>query len=112
MDTTELAGIGALIAVSIFGSTGFWTYLATRDKDDSALEELIKGLARYQIISEVSKHQEQGLVSPQEFADIHTYLYKPYTTLGGNGIVSKYVAILDSLPLYTEGDTARHMKVP
>lgn len=87
------------IAVAIFGSSGLWAYLASRQKKSDANEMLLKGLAHSALVTQGRYYAKRGWITPEEYSDYYNMLYLPYKQLGGNGSAERIVNAVDSLPL-------------
>lgn len=86
------------LAVAVFGSTGFWTWLANRSKKKSAEARLIMGLAYSEIIRRSEDYISRGYVEATEFDELDRYLFQPYTEMGGNGTAQKLMDEVRKLP--------------
>ena len=96
--TKEIITICASIAVAVFGSTGFWTWIQSRGKNKSAERKLLLGLAYSEILKRCEYCIRRGYISTEDFNDLNRYLYEPYKALGGNGTAEKLMAEIKSLP--------------
>lgn len=97
--------IGTVIC-AILASSGFWAYMvARRDKKSKDAEkndaktDMIMGLGHDRIIYLCEKYIERGWISSEEYENIHTWLFEPYTRMGGNGTAKRLMAIVDNLPV-------------
>jgi hypothetical protein len=96
-----------LIAVfSTFGgflaaSSGWWTYLRTRQENEEAHIKLLMGLAQDKITHLGMKYIERGWVTNDEYTDLRRYLYEPYVELGGNGTSERIMYAVERLPIHT-----------
>lgn len=90
------------LAVAVFGSTGFWSWLASRSKKKSAEARLIMGLAYSEIIRRSEDYIRRGFVEPTEFDELDRYLFQPYTEMGGNGTAQKLMDEVRKLPTRRE----------
>lgn len=106
MDENLMAVILALIA-----SSGFWSlftaiYNNRRDKkfalesDRQNEKDMLKGLAHDRLTFLGAKYIERGYITPDEYENFYTYLYKPYKALGGNGSVEHLMENVNKLPLH------------
>lgn len=86
------------IAVSIFGSTGFWSLVQAWISKHSAEREMLLGLAYREIKEECGIYIARGWVEFEELEDLYKYLYMPYKRLGGNGTGEKLMQEVDKLP--------------
>ena len=77
------------IAIAIFASTGFWTFVQTiyqnRSNSKKAERDLWKFVALDRIIDEGNRLIEKGKVSPIEYEDYEKGC-KAYFKLHGNGV--------------------------
>lgn len=97
--------IGTVVC-SIIASSGFWAYMvARRDRkikkaeNTDANKNMLMGLGHDRIIYLCEKYIERGWISSDEYENINTWLFEPYTKLGGNGTAKRLMAIVDSLPV-------------
>ena len=90
------------LAVAVFGSTGFWTWLMTRNKKKSAEARLIMGLAYSKIIKLSEHYIKRGYIETEEYNELNKYLYQPYKEMGGNGTAEKLVQEVKQLPTSKE----------
>ena len=95
--TVVVAGISALAA--ILASSGFWAYMMSRHKLNSASDKLIMGLAYDRLMYLGMKYIERGYITSDEYGDFQKYLYIPYKELGGNGTVERIMSELTNLPI-------------
>lgn len=86
------------IAVAIFGSTGFWTWLLNRNKKKSDESKLLLGLAYSEIIARCEQYIDRGYVSTDEYNELYRYLYEPYHNMGGNGTAERMMGEVEKLP--------------
>lgn len=90
------------LAVAVFGSTGFWTWVQSRNKQKSAEDRLLLGLAYDKIVWQCNKFIAQGHISAQEFNELDRYMFTPYRELGGNGTAAKLMDEVRKLPTREE----------
>lgn len=90
------------LAVAVFGSTGFWTWLMTRNKKKSAEARLIMGLAYSEIIKRSEHYIKRGYIETDEYNELNKYLYEPYSEMGGNGTAAKLMKEVQQLPTSKE----------
>lgn len=88
-------------AAGVGGGTGFWGYLQTRSKKQSAEARLIKGLGYNAIISLGLAYIGRGWISKDEYEEIHTLLFEPYKEMGGNGVAERVMNEVGALPFRT-----------
>ena len=98
--------IGTIIC-AILASSGFWAYMvARRDKKNKDSEkndaktDMIMGLGHDRIIYLCEKYIERGWISGEEYENINTWLFDPYTRMGGNGTAKRLMAIVGNLPVH------------
>lgn len=84
---------------SVAASSGFWTYLAHRNDNRRAVDQMIRGLAHDRIIHVGKSYIHRGWITWDEYEDWITYLVRPYTELGGNGIAERIISEVDRLPV-------------
>lgn len=85
--------VGAFLA-----SSGFWAWLQTREKKKNYSTQMILGLGHDRIISLCEKYIERGWISSDEYENLNTYLFQPYTKMGGNGTAKRLMALIDNMP--------------
>lgn len=109
--------IGTVIC-SILASSGFWAYMvARRDKKAKAAEktdaktDMIMGLGHDRIIYLCEKYIERGWITSEEYENINTWLFDPYTRMGGNGTAKRLMAIVDNLPVQKVEYTAEGKRI-
>jgi hypothetical protein len=57
------------------------------------------GLAHDRIIFLGSKYIDRGWITKDEYEDLNTYLYEPYSQFGGNGLAKKVMLDVEKLPM-------------
>lgn len=90
------------LIVAVFGSTGFWTWVQTRNKKKSAETRLLLGLAYSEIINRADACISRGWVEVDEYNELDRYLYRPYVEMGGNGTAQKLMTEVRNLPTRKE----------
>lgn len=90
------------LAVAVFGSTGFWTWLTSRRNKKSAESRLLMGLAYSEIINRAESCLTRGWVEVDEYNELERYLYQPYAEMGGNGTAKKLMDDVRKLPTKKE----------
>ncbi len=86
------------LAVAVFGSTGFWSWIQSRGKKKSAEARLMMGLAYREIIIASDKYLKQGYIPIDEYNELNRYLYEPYKEMGGDGTAEKRMQEVKALP--------------
>ena len=99
----EIITVIVTIAVAIFGSTGFWTWIIHTRSKKSNETKLIMGIAYRSIIEQAEKHIERGYIEPDEYNELNRYLYEPYRAMGGNGTAEKLMNEVKNLPVRRQG---------
>lgn len=91
------------LAVSIFASTGFWTFLnnvyQNRKSKKSIERAALLGLLHENLMKNCDFYVTQGHITVQEYEDLEHYIYKPYRDLGGNGTGERAWQEVNKLPL-------------
>ena len=106
------------VVCAVFASSGFWAYVIARrerknkknDKDD-ARNDMIMGLGHDRIIALCEKYIERGWISSEEYENLNTWLFEPYTQMGGNGTAKRLMAIVDNLPAKSVEYTAEGKRI-
>jgi len=88
---TALAAVGA--------SSGFWVYMDSKRKTRNLTSKLLIGLAHDRILSLSLVYIDRGFITPDEFENLHDFLYVPYVALGGNGSAIRLMNKIKKLPL-------------
>lgn len=91
------------LAVAVFGSTGFWSWLQNRGKKKTAEARLLMGLAYSEIIRRSEQYIKRGYITTDEYNELNRYLFEPYREMGGNGTAQKLMAEVQKLPTTKEG---------
>lgn len=92
------------IILAVFGSTGFWSFVQAKLKDKSNEGRLLMGIAYAKIVQTAQAYIDRGYVSPEEYHELHHYLYEPYKAMGGNGTAAKLMDEVGKLPIKKEDD--------
>ena len=106
------------IVCAVFASSGFWAYIISRrerknkmnDKED-AKTAMLMGLGHDRIISLCEKYIDRGWISSEEYENLNTWLFEPYTKMGGNGTAKRLMAIVDNLPAKNVEYTAEGKRI-
>ena len=98
----EWMQIVVTIFCSIFASTGFWTYLHSRNGKHDKLTNLVLGLAHDRIMALGSVYITKGSITQDEYENLYKYLYSPYKANGGNGSAERLMREIDKLPIVAE----------
>lgn len=65
----------------------------------SAESDMLLGLGHDRIVFLGDQYIKRGWISKDEYENLHDYLYKPYTELGGNGTAQRVMEEVKKLPL-------------
>lgn len=90
------------LAVAVFGSTGFWSWIQSRRSKKTAEARLLMGLAYSEIIRRSEEYIERGYIETDEYNELNRYLYQPYREMGGNGTAEKLMTDVQKLPTRKE----------
>ena len=90
------------LAVAVFGSTGFWSWVQSRGKHKSAESRLLLGIAYGKIIQSAERYIQQGYIPTEEYNELYRYLYEPYKAMGGDGTAEKLMQEVKALPTAKE----------
>lgn len=83
---------------SVFASSGLWSFILCKVKQDDVETILTRGMAHYQIIEEGQKFIERGWITHEEYDDFMKYLGNPYLESGSNGLAKKILDDVSDLP--------------
>lgn len=89
------------IVAATIASSGFWAYMMNRREKKSAKNKILLGLAHDRIMYLASKYIERGFITPDEYENLHNYLFAPYVADGGNGAAARAMKEVDKLPIRT-----------
>jgi len=101
-DTDPTLMILVTIFASVMASSGFWAWIASRSKKQSATTRLLLGVAHDRIIFLGMNYITRGFITKDEYEDFVTYLWEPYSIFGGNGLAEKVYEDLKRLPIVAE----------
>lgn len=87
------------LIVAIIGSNGIWALILAMAEKKSSKNNMILGLGHDRIIFLEKKYIKRGYITPDEYENLHDYLYVPYRKMGGNGTAEKLMKIVDTLPM-------------
>lgn len=104
MGTKELI---AAVVVAVLGSNGLWAFLQSKSTRKTARDRMILGLGHAEIFRVAEKYIRRGGITLSELDDLETYLYKPYSEMGGNGTAAAIVQKCRQLPVITEQEAER-----
>ena len=94
---------GTQIAITIFSSvmvsSGFWTFIQRKSSFTDAKTKLLLGIAHDRLVDQGLAFIKRGWISKEEYQDFQRYLYTPYLSLGGNGLVERLMTDVQKLPI-------------
>lgn len=67
--------------------------------ENSNYNKMVLGLVHTKILELGNFYINRGYITPEEYEDLHDYLYLPYQDEGGNGAAQRVMNIVDKLPL-------------
>lgn len=88
------------VVVASLGSTGLWSFIATRKKTETAERKLLVGLAHDRIVYLGMHYVERGHITRDEYENLNDYLFRPYEEAGGNGSAKRVMDEVRKLPLH------------
>lgn len=91
----------ASVLVAALGSTGLWSFIASRKRMGTAERKLLVGLAHDRIIYLGMGYIERGHITRDEYENLNDYLFKPYEEAGGNGSAKRVMDEVRKLPLHS-----------
>ena len=90
------------IIITIVGSGGFWTllqFIVTKlTEKRTATSRMLLGLGHERILERCAFYKLRGYITPDEYAELERYLYKPYIHLDGDGAVEREMQRVKALP--------------
>ena len=90
--------LAVTVLVSVLASSGFWAYIQSRRDKKDAKTQMILGLGHDRIMSQGVAYIKRGWITPDEYENLHDYLYLPYEKMGGNGSAKKIMEEVKCLP--------------
>lgn len=91
------------LVVAVIASSGLWTFLTrvydSRKKKLSNSEKISLGVAHDRIMFLGNMFIKRGYITPDEYENLHDYLYVPYKEMGGNGAAERLMKEVDKLPI-------------
>lgn len=85
--------------MGLIASSGFWAFIQSRTGNRSLQAEMLVGLGHDRIVYLGMKYIERGYITKDEFENLHDYLYRPYSKLGGNGSAERIMQEVKKLPI-------------
>ena len=100
------------LILAVFASTGLWTFITrvydNKKKKLSNSEKIALGLAHDRIMNLGEEYVKKGFITPDEYENLHDFLYLPYRDMGGNGAAERVMKEVDKLPITKGEDEGRH----
>ena len=87
------------VLIALISSTGLWSYIANYRNKHDAKTRLLIGLAHDRIIYLGTRYIDRGYITPDEYENLHDYLYVPYAENGGNGSAKRVMEQVKALPI-------------
>lgn len=87
------------VLIALISSTGLWSYIANYRNKHDAKTRLLIGLAHDRIIYLGTRYIDRGYITPDEYENLHDYLYAPYAENGGNGSAKRVMEQVKALPI-------------
>lgn len=87
------------ILCSVLASSGFWAYLMKKAEHNDVKTKMLIGLGHDRIMYLGTEYIKRGYITTDEYENLHTYLYGPYSEMGGNGSATRIMAEVDRLPI-------------
>lgn len=91
------------IVVAVLASTGLWQFIIkvydTKKKKLSNSEKISLGVAHDRIMYLGNLYIKRGYISPDEYENLHDFLYVPYRAMGGNGAAKRIMDEVEKLPI-------------
>ena len=72
--------------------------IASKNKR-TAESNMLMGLGHDRIVFLGQQYIKRGYITKDEYENLHDYLYKPYSELGGNGTAAKVMKEVEGLSL-------------
>lgn len=80
---------------AVLASSGLWALLAKKAERKDTKTEMLIGLAHDRIMSLGIFYIERGWMTSDEYENLRTYLFEPYSKLGGNGSAARVMKEVD-----------------
>ena len=89
-----------IIAATV-GSSGLWAFVMNRREKKDVKNDILIGLGHDRIMYLTEKYIERGWITPDEYENLHDYLFVPYSKAGGNGAAERNMNEVKKLPIRT-----------
>ena len=107
MDLTKIAEFSSPLLSALLGGSGLWAFVKSKTDRNATEDELLLVLVRTRIIEEGERYLERGYILSGEYADFYEELYKPYKSMGGNGLAQHIFERIEKLPMLPDGSEGR-----
>lgn len=87
------------VFVAVMASGGFWAFITKLLERKDVKTRVLIGLGHDRIMYLGGEYIKRGYISPDEYENLHEYLYKPYEKLGGNGSAKRIMNEVEKLPI-------------
>lgn len=79
------------VVCSVIASSGFWSWFTRKNDKNDARTEMLIGLGHDRIMDLGLKYIERKYITADEYENLMTYLWEPYSKLGGNGSAKRII---------------------
>ncbi len=91
------------LVVAVIASSGLWTFITriydNKKKHLTNSEKISLGVAHDRIMFLGNMFLKRGYIEPDEYENLHDYLYVPYKEMGGNGAAERLMQEVNKLPI-------------
>lgn len=91
------------LVVAVIASSGLWTFITriydNKKKHLTNSEKISLGVAHDRIMFLGNMFVKRGYIEPDEYENLHDYLYVPYKGMGGNGAAERLMQEVNKLPI-------------
>lgn len=90
------------VLCSVLASSGLWTFIYKRTDKMDAKTELLMGIAHDRIVFLGMTYVSRGWITQDEYENLYTYLYEPYTKVNGRldtGSADRVMKEVERLPI-------------
>lgn len=91
------------LVVAVIASSGLWTFITriydNKKKHLTNSEKISLGVAHDRIMFLGNMFVKRGYIEPDEYENLHDYLYVPYKEMGGNGAAERLMQEVNKLPI-------------
>lgn len=87
------------VVAAVLASSGFWAFMQRFVDKNDATKKLLLGIGHDRIMYLGVQYLKRGSITPDEYENLHDYLYEPYASNGGNGSAKKIMEEVEKLPI-------------